>query len=617
MAEPKSENSKELLQRLRAGRSRIPIMRPQIVAQPDAINETLRVDGTLQRREAFRTQEEARQRQEQAQQRAQTIRRTQYRNRKKAEQAQAREAGQVLFTRTPVELLSDQAVDAAIEEEQRQAAYRANQPQMGPSNPAWSYPAETRRALGYYTQEEREQAARMNDMRSSTFLGNVMPNFGRQAAYNNPGAEMNAFRQTALYIPNAVVAGSSFGLPSATTATLAGAKAGWQTAGNLAQRTYQAGAQAVRSAAPVVTNPRWAATAASFTVPAVAQASNGDYSAAGWGIGIPLAIGVGAYLTKGKLWGKTPAATTAPAEQYAYQPDRRLFAWEYPSSWTRRQRNAIRRGRWNAAIDEWNAAVGDPAKEQAFIQKYNIREVEGTPQWIERQVTEPKTYRVPKTETVQQPVMEDVPSSVLGPDGNPLMIQRPKVNADGSPVTQSVEREVKDAWGDPVMYDKPVLDDNGQPVMETRTVHEPKLGEDGQQILTYNPIGRDDVTGFLRGDVDGYNSTLPNVDDMIFRGPTKSQQFWMRLRNVGRVGTWLGVPGFIGYQFLKPSGTTSSNNSNGNNASDSTQVASPDSVRVRNFISVTRDGRIVTPNVSGTGNDTIVPRNYETAQFDD
>lgn len=31
-------------------------------------------------------------------------------------------------------------------------------------------------------------------MRSSTFLGNVMPNFGRQAAYNNPGAEMDAFR---------------------------------------------------------------------------------------------------------------------------------------------------------------------------------------------------------------------------------------------------------------------------------------------------------------------------------------------------------------------------------------------------------------------------------------
>lgn len=43
-----------------------------------------------------------------------------------------------------------------------------------------------------------------------------MPNFGRQAAYNNPGAEMDAFRQTALYMPNAVVAGSSFGLPSAT-----------------------------------------------------------------------------------------------------------------------------------------------------------------------------------------------------------------------------------------------------------------------------------------------------------------------------------------------------------------------------------------------------------------
>lgn len=52
--------------------------------------------------------------------------------------------------------MSDAAIDAAIEQERRDAEFRANQPQIGPANPVWSYPAETRRALGYYTQEERE-----------------------------------------------------------------------------------------------------------------------------------------------------------------------------------------------------------------------------------------------------------------------------------------------------------------------------------------------------------------------------------------------------------------------------------------------------------------------------
>ena len=67
-------------------------------------------------------------------------------------------------------------------------------------------------------------------------------------------------------------------------------------------------------------------------------------------------------------------------------------------------------------------------------------------------------YRATKTEIVQEPVMESVPSSVLGADGKPIMTQRPKLNADGTPITQSVEREVKDAWGNPVTYNQPVLD---------------------------------------------------------------------------------------------------------------------------------------------------------------
>lgn len=623
MAEPKSKSSQqtplERLQRLRARHRQF--VKPQIVAQPDAINETLRADGTYQRLEFQKREQEDRQRREQDQQRVQSFRRSNYRARKKAEREQAQRKGQTINPlELPVELMSDSAIDAAIEQERRDAESRARQPQIGPSNPIQGYPAKTRRALGYYTNEEREQAARLNDMRSNTFFSNVMPNFGRQAAYNNPGAEMDAFRQTALYVPNAVVAGSSFSLPSATQATIAGAKAGWQTAGNIAQRTFSAGTQAAKSAAPVVTNPRWAATTASFTAPAVAQAADGnDYSGLGLGIGIPLTLGIGAYLTKGKLWGKTSA--NAPSKQFSYKPNRRLFTWEHPITWTRRQRQAFRDKKLAGVIDEWGNAVGDPTKEQSFINKYNIREAEGTPQYVNREVTEPRTYRAPKMETVQEPVMESVPQSVLGTDGQPIMTQKPKLNADGSPVMQSVEREVKDAYGNPVMYDKPVLDDQGQPVMETFIISEPKLGEDGKQIVIHNPISRYDVPSFLEGRLKDYTSNIPNANDVVFRGPTRSQQSWMRIRNVGRVGTWLGVPGLIGYKWLtSPSTSTPRNttsNPSGDIQTDSTRVSPQDSVRVRNYISVTPDGRVVTPSVSGTGNDTIMPRTYQTQEFDD
>lgn len=281
-----------------------PITRQQIVAQPDAINETLRADGTFQRVEFQKRQVEEQQRREQNEQKARSFQRANYRARKQAQREQARQNGQVNPVEFPVELMSDAAIDAAIAQERRDAEFRASQPQIGPANPVWSYPAETRRALGYYTNEEREQAARLNDMRSSTFLGNVMPNFGRQAAYNNPGAEMDAFRQTALYMPNAALAGSSMGLPSATSAIVSGAKQGWQAAGNVGTKMLNATTQGVKAAAPVVTNPRWAATAATVTVPAVADAavtaedgggSSDSYAPAILGTLATLGVGYGGY----------------------------------------------------------------------------------------------------------------------------------------------------------------------------------------------------------------------------------------------------------------------------------------------------------------------------------
>lgn len=106
------------------------------------------------------------------------------------------------------------------------------------------------------------------------------------------------------------------------------------------------------------------------------------------------------------------------------------------------------------------------------------------------------------------------------------------------------------------------------------------------------------------------------------------KQWLARRQNWRNRGQWvknnlvgLGLGGWVfGSHLFGGDGNTTApvvGNPNGDAQTDSTQVATPDSVRVRNFISVTPDGRVVAPNVSGTGNDTIVPRTYQTQEFDD
>ena len=325
MAEPQKKQSlTELLSRLIASRrNRTVIPRPQIVAEPDAINETLRASGALQRQEAIR----GRQQQQEREQQAQTARRNNYRARKKAERERAQQQGQQMFS-LPVEWMTDEQVDAAIAQEQRDA----QQPQLRQGTDWSRYTPEARRAMGHYTQEEREQAARMNDMRSSTFFNNVMPNFGRQAAYNNPEAEMDAFRGTATYLPNATVAGMSFNLPSATTAVTSGLRTGWQAAraagANLGQRATTAVTTATRQAAPVVTNPRWAATTATAVTPMVAAASDGSEQSGGfwnWVLDHPMEstfIGALAYKGGRGLWNKGVGKFRIPAEPTEGRPAR-------------------------------------------------------------------------------------------------------------------------------------------------------------------------------------------------------------------------------------------------------------------------------------------------------
>ncbi len=229
-------------------------------------------------------------------------------------------------------MMSDDAVDAAIAQEFMEAEWRAGQPQIGPATDWSQYSPEARHAMGYYTPEEREYAARLNDIRSSTVFGNVMPNFGRWAAYNNPAAEMDAFRGTAMYVPNAVVSGMGFGLPSATTATANGFRTGWQaaraTGANLGQKTVSAVSTAARQAAPIVTNPRWAATTATVVTPMAAAAADGSEQSGGfwnWVGDHPIeSIFLAALAYKGGkgLWNKGVGQLRIPAEPTEGRPAR-------------------------------------------------------------------------------------------------------------------------------------------------------------------------------------------------------------------------------------------------------------------------------------------------------
>lgn len=283
--------------------------------------------------------------------------------------------------------------------------YKENQPPViSSANPVWGYSPEVRRELGYYTQDEREQAAKMNEMRSSTFLGNVMPNFGPQFAYMNPEAEYDAYRQTGLYLPNSFMLGTSFTMPSATYTTLSGLKSGLQTAGNIGQKVGSAITTAAKEAIPVVTNPRWAAGTLAFTVPGLAHATNsavneGNY----WPAGIALGLGVGIPAVYGasKLFKSSKGVQVKNPTKYS--ADKRFWTWERPGSWVERQPEIIRQRQMDEVINEYNDIVqSNPSKLQEFITKHNIRQI--GPEGIERETITTTTGKGKKAKTETQTI---------------------------------------------------------------------------------------------------------------------------------------------------------------------------------------------------------------------
>lgn len=589
------------LARARMGRGRY-VPSYQIVEQPDVVAQTMRVNGQPKRTQQKGQQADRKAKEEQVKKE----KRTRYRQQKYQESLSPK------WLTAP-----DEQIDQAMQNDLAVQQSTTAQGQIENPNPVWGFSPEARRALGYYTTAEREQAARMNDMRSSTFFSGVMPNFGRGFAYNNPGAEMDAFRETSLYFPNSFTAGLSFGLPSATQATLNGIRTGWQTAGNVAQKAVQAGSQAARAAVPVVTNPRWAATTAALLAPGIASASTGDDYAGvglGLGIGIPATAGLIAYLTKGKLRGKAPTVEDLAAE-YAFKPKKGLFTWERPNSWASRQEAALEKRAQDAMRKEWNAAAGNPVKEQEFIQKYNIRSREGVPEFVESTIQEPQMKRVERMTSVEEPIYENVP--MRRGDGRVIQVQRQKVNPDGTIATQTVQKPAVDAEGNIIYDEVPVLDGQGNQVYNTVPTRVPKLDEAGQQVVNYPQIEREQVKDYLLGNLPEYQSSI-STPDYVIVGPTSAQRRWANFRNAARVASWTGLAGMTGlagYQMFKPSGEEPTKESTDTTESATDKVQPTDSVSVREFINVTPDGRVIVNKESGEGYDTITPKNYQTGEF--
>ena len=434
--------------------------------------------------------------------------------------------------------------------------YKENQPPViSSANPVWGYSPEVRRELGYYTQDEREQAAKMNEMRSSTFLGNVMPNFGPQFAYMNPGVEYDAYRQTGLYLPNSFMLGTSFTAPSATYTTLSGLKSGLQTAGNISQKVGSAVTTAAKEAIPVVTNPRWAAGTLAFTVPGLAHAANeavneGSY----WPAGIALGLGLGfpAIFGASKLFKNSKGVQVEDPTKYS--ADKRFWTWERPGSWVERQPEIIRQQQMDEIINEYNQIMRtNPSKLQEFITKHNIRQI--GPEGIEFETI---TKTIPVTERVARMKKEPIMSTqTTGKGKKAKTITTPVRDANGEIVYQEVP--VYNNKGKQIFDTKQKVDAQGNPVTTTKTQTKEKRDQDGNPIYKY--VEPTSVRSILEGKNSNYTANFKSQEIPILTGPTTGQKMGAYLRNLGRAAAWSSYPTALSWltTALWPNTTTNSN----------------------------------------------------------
>lgn len=305
------------------------------VAQPDAVNETLRVRGMAPEQVARKQAAAEGTRQIQEQKAAQQKqRRTAYRQRRMKEQ--------------PFSLpMSDEQVDAALLQEERMA----NQPQLrqGYDRPQM----DVNRMADQYANVSNFYAALgspnmmpMNDaqVRANPQVASQQLNFG----LNNPAL-------TVLQMATPMGEGTgAFGAAKTAFQT------GMQAAKPVATRVAQATGQAAKAAGKTVAQnaPKVAGNAIVMGVPATAAAAdfgNENPNAPGeqGGSAMPWIIGAGAVIGGGALWNKFRKGTTTP----------KWFTW-----WERNPNTVAADARFNTLSGKYNTAftAGDQAAMDAL-----------------------------------------------------------------------------------------------------------------------------------------------------------------------------------------------------------------------------------------------------------
>ena len=369
-------------------------------------------------------------------------------------------------------------------------------PQLVQRSEVWDLPSEARRARGYYTNAEREMAASMNDIRSNTVFGNIMPNFGRMAAYYNPEAEQQAFTITSYYLPSALQAADIFVPSQIAPAVATGIREGIAAGTNLVDKALKASVMTGKSVLPLAKNPKVILSTISTNTPFIAAAMDNSENSNILNYLLMAGAGVGGALGFNKLrkyyksLKETPEkAVAALNPSYKYQPDRRLFTIEKPRHWESRQRAKSQDKYWNDLGDEWTKTLSESNPAQA--QEKFIRD---------RQL-------------------------VIDKDLNPLKDNNisftPKFPIKEVPVKKgSKTTKLVDAEGNEIRYLTP---------------------EEAKEYIA------------SKGNLNGVGK--PSIAEGIYRGPTRQQINWATARNAGRIGLGAAVLGGLGYGFFGRSGS--------------------------------------------------------------
>lgn len=196
---------------------------------------------------------------------------------------------------------TDEQIDEMIK---RQALLASNTPQIRQGRTEGEEAILRQNGL-LYNEQDLIDAQNLAQAHNASFFGSmVAPSISPELAASNPGYVREVVRGDASVLPNAFVSGLTFGTPSATAAAVSGARQGWQTAGNMAARAWNAATQGAKAAAPVVINPRWAAVTGAVTIPSVAEAVvNAGDGNSGSSEYIPLVLGATAGMGYGGFKG--------------------------------------------------------------------------------------------------------------------------------------------------------------------------------------------------------------------------------------------------------------------------------------------------------------------------